>query len=89
MFSKIEEWKASGSTQKQFCQENKIPLSSFFYWHKKYRNQESGSTAFIPITLHAGKNEAKNIEIIYPNGVRIQLPSNIRPSALGEFIRMF
>jgi hypothetical protein len=89
MFEKIEQWKESGITQKQFCQEHEIALSNFFYWHKKHRKHSPSTPGFIPIAVHSNIKGSSSIEIIYPNGVRIQLPSTMHPSAVGEFIRMF
>jgi hypothetical protein len=89
MFEKIEQWKESGITQKQFCQEQEIALSNFFYWQKKYRKQLQSAPGFIPIAVHGHTKDSASIEIIYPNGVRIQLPSTMHPSAVGEFIRMY
>jgi hypothetical protein len=89
MYEKIEQWKKSDLTQKRFCEENKIARSCFLYWQKKYNQQLQGPSAFVPIVIQPGKNTTGHIEIHYPNGVRLQLPSGIAPSRVGEFIRMY
>ncbi len=39
MSLEIEIWQESGVTQAEFCEREKIPVSSFYHWVKKY-NQE-------------------------------------------------
>jgi hypothetical protein len=90
MYSYISQWKESGQSQKRFCLENKISSSNFFYWYKKYRKQSSPVSGFIPIRVHKGSEKQYDVmEIIYPNGVRLQLSAAAHPSIIGELIRMF
>jgi hypothetical protein len=39
MFSLIKIWKASGKTQKEFCQEKDLVYHKFHYWFRKFNNQ--------------------------------------------------
>lgn len=90
MYALIEQWKESEVSQKQFCEENKIPLSNFFYWNKKYRKQTGTFSGFMPIKVdNESKKHLEGIEIIYPNGVRLQLSAAAHPSVVGELIRIF
>ncbi|BFM09623.1 IS66 family insertion sequence element accessory protein TnpA [Halioxenophilus aromaticivorans] len=47
----IEQWKASGLTQKQFCAKEDIKVATLHYWIKKFRtdNSVSDEPAFLPI----------------------------------------
>ena len=90
MYSYITQWKESGLSQKRFCLENKISSSNFFYWYKKYRKQNNRVSGFIPVRVHQRSEKPYDVlEIIYPNGVRLQLSAAAHPSIIGELIRMF
>lgn len=76
MFALIEQWKQSNQTQKLFCQQQGIALSCFYYWKKKYRKDQSGLAGFVPVLVKdtsSGIREA--IEINYPSGVTVRVPS--------------
>ena len=72
MFSLIEKWQESNLNQQAFCQEHEITYSKFLYWLKKYRQQQENVQGFIPIEV-SGHHQL--IELRYPNGVILQLPS--------------
>ncbi|MFH0895793.1 MAG: IS66 family insertion sequence element accessory protein TnpB [Bacteroidota bacterium] len=77
MFRLMEEWKASGKSKKQFCEEHTIAQHRFFYWQKRYNEQnDPQGQSFVPVKT-GKKNESISsyIEIHYPNGVRLHLPS--------------
>ena len=90
MYSLIEQWKASGLTQKDFCRDRKISISKFLYWNKRYQNQERTVSGFVPLTVEYGTlHEGQNIEIIYPNGVLIRLTAHTSSTLIGELVRMY
>lgn len=37
----LDQWKASGLTQKQFCSEQNIKVATLHYWIKKFRSENS------------------------------------------------
>ena len=47
----IKQWKASGLTQKQFCDAQNIKLATLHYWIKKFRTAESicEEPRFLPV----------------------------------------
>lgn len=88
MFRLIEEWKTSGKSKKQFCEEHQIAQSRFFYWQKRYSEQnESIQNCFVPVKTGKKKNESKpGIDIYYPNGVRLQLPAGTGVAVIRSMI---
>lgn len=48
----IEQWKASGLTQKQFCKAQEIKIATLHYWIKKFRTAESvcDEPQFLPVS---------------------------------------
>jgi hypothetical protein len=90
MFALIEEWRQSGLTQVVFCEQKKIAPNTFTNWHKRYKKQPNALIkAFIPVTI-AGTDQTScgEIEIHYPNGVRLVLPKNSELSMVRAFINM-
>jgi transposase len=41
IFPVIEAWQEGGQSQAKFCKENKLSISTFQYWLKKYRETRS------------------------------------------------
>lgn len=87
MFPIVESWQQSGLTKKAFCKEQGIIKSVFFYWYKKYR-EENESGGFIP--LNSGVSHAiapgHSIEIQYPNGIVLRLPANTPTNLVRQYI---
>src|SRR5690625_519075 len=71
MFALVEEYHQSGLSTKLFCERKGIAPSRFYYWIRKKKDQNK--TGFIKITTDA-KITSVPVELIYPNGVRLQLP---------------
>jgi len=93
MFLIIEQWELSGLTQGEFCQSQGIPESTFYYWHRKYKEEKAGfQNSFIPVTI---KNEQKTasdqstLTISYPNGVQISLSGRLTTDYIRELIHIF
>ena len=83
MLSLIEQWHESGKTQQTFCQEHDLTYTTFYYWLRRYRQQlEEGS--FLPIEISSGSH----IEIRYPGGVILQLPSATKLSTLKQLLSL-
>ncbi len=71
----------NGTTRRAYCKEQGISLATFYNWQKKYREAELKTDAkFIPVVIttpteQPAQAKSKNIEIeiSYPNGVRVKL----------------
>lgn len=63
----IDQWHASGLTQRQFCAEHNIKISSFGYWSKKLRQSQSEleqkSSGFIPVTVSPVPSASLTIQL--------------------------
>jgi transposase-like protein len=67
VLSFIERWHESGKTQKAFCQEHDLTITTFYYWLRRYRrgNDENSFLAveIVPDpTLKPGAIFATNIQ---------------------------
>lgn len=77
MLGEIEKWKHSGLSQRRYCQEHNITLSTFSYWRKQYL-EESVSTesgiGFYPLDIPpSGKETVRQVELDLPGGVVLRV----------------
>ena len=52
---RVAEWERSGQTQKAFCIERGLVLSTFWWWRAQCKRREAAKvvTPFLPIAMHA------------------------------------
>jgi hypothetical protein len=93
MFFIINEWEQSEMTKAVFCRLRKIPKSTFYYWHKKYKKQKKDTTnPFIPVKIKEDTKpspQASGMTISYPNGVQVTLESQANIRYVRELINIF
>lgn len=83
MYPLVEEWLEGNGSQRAFCHQQGIRLSTFYYWVKKYRNERHPS-GFVPLEVTSDGNSG--VEVIYPNGVMIRFGGAVQARYLKELI---
>ena len=78
MYTLIEKSQNSQLSQKAFCKQEELPLSTFTYWLKKYRGFKitTGSKEdFIPLKINERSPQKQSTwcEIEFPSGVVIRI----------------
>lgn len=74
MYALIEKSNQSNVSKKQFCQQEGIPLSVFYYWQKKYKQaSQAPDKGFLPVEISSKPQAQGSIEITFPNGVILRL----------------
>ncbi len=72
MFALVKQWQDSGQTQSEFCKASGLKKGTFSYWvSRSLGNQKKG---FMPLIPQSGPIQ-KEVEVIYPNGVKIKIAS--------------
>lgn len=84
MLSMIADWLQSGKSKKEHYQEKGISEATFYYWLSRSKEENTSNGSFIAIDKTVKKND---IEIIYPNGVRINAGSDL--VLLAQLIRLY
>lgn len=81
MLLHIEACRQSGLTVTDYCSQNGLVKSNYYYWIKKLgsENKSSGFTA-VKVTTNAA------IEITYPNGVQLSFTGNINVAIIKELV---
>ena len=78
-------WQQSGLSQKAFCSQHKVAISTFQYWVSKYRKaSEQSVSGFVALPTH----EPASAEITYPNGVRIRV-AGLDPAHIAQLIHLW
>jgi transposase-like protein len=86
----------SGMIKKVYCKEHGVSSATFYNWHKRYRETELNiDEKFIPVVITSPAKQpeqtiAKNIEIeiSYPNGVRVKLNQEMDLPMLRSLISL-
>jgi hypothetical protein len=88
MYAMIESWKASGQSQQEFCKAQGISYFIFHYWYKKYREHKSGDglSAFVPVHIQKTSAGLPHIELIFPDGKRINFYDRVEVSFLQSLL---
>lgn len=87
MFSMIEQWKASGLSQKAYYRQLNLSYHVFHYWYKVYRDEKgetpNNTSTFVPLRLQPPPTHTAIMELVLLDGKRILFHQ--QPSA--EFIK--
>jgi transposase-like protein len=87
MFELIKLCERSGMNNKTFCEQHGIGQAMFYYWKKKYiQSQSTHEGKFVPVRIKDSQVQTGEIEICYPNGVRLKLSQGIDLSIIRSFI---
>lgn len=84
----VEKHAASGLSAVEFCREQRIKVSQFYRWHRKFRNSDDparGSTGFLEL-VPCGKPNGSGIRIRYPSGLCIEVEHGFDPLTLRRTI---
>ena len=81
----IQDCKASGLTNKEYCIRHGLSEKSFYYWQKKLRTQIVASAPeLVPLEMSSPVEE--ELQIRY-RGAELKLPSSIDMDAVAALLR--
>jgi len=75
MFTLVRQWGESGLTRKEFCTQHGIGLAKFGYWIARWKEDQSGGERGFIAMDPTRPGEMPVISVVYPNGVRLEVPS--------------
>ncbi len=73
MFEMIERWHQSGLSQKSFCEKESLKLHSFYYWYRRYRQQNPATkdkSGFVKLEIEKSDSSC-SLEIRFPNNIHL------------------
>lgn len=69
----VENWQASGLSQKAFCSGKGVSYARFHYWYAVYRSSLMPEAKFLPVQVTPLENY---IVLRGSNGLELQMPSS-------------
>jgi len=87
----IEHRRSSGLTIQAFCEAENINLATYYYWQQRLRFKEKEEVPMlVPINIEKSgprcESNRENLELTYPNGVRISIPRYSELNLIRELI---
>lgn len=69
---RIAQWERSGRTQREFCREHRIALSTFQWWRARLKRGTPLATAsFLPLALDPA--DAGGVEVTLRSNIRVRV----------------
>ena len=89
---RLQDLQASGLTQKEWCQQNQIPMTTLRYWKRKFKTSESPSSSArewmsLGSLIDAAETNPADT-ILQKAGVRIIISGQADPVLTGNLIRV-
>jgi hypothetical protein len=92
----IAEWKASGLSQRVYCQRNLLAVATFGYWRRKLKLQigKSDKPRFYPLAVAGGPHQAACLQkggnslrlLLDENRFTLEINDEFSPSTLQRLI---
>lgn len=85
----VEKHTASGLSAVEFCREQRIKVSQFYRWHRKFQNnqdQERGSTGFLQL-VPCRKENGSGIRIRVRDSLCIEVEQGFDPMTLRRAVQ--
>lgn len=93
MYALIEKYLSGELTQKQFCQHQSLPFSTFAYWLRRYRRNAQKAvqpaTEFIPLTFTSTRNRPILSQPTCPDGYLLSHGACAVEYPNGVMVRLF
>lgn len=86
-----EAWKASGISQRAYCEQERISYRSFVYQHSRLMKQsKQAPLSFIEVKPESvvARNPDMGLELMLPNGIRIGIRAEINPVLLQTVLNV-
>lgn len=94
MFPIVADFSSSGKTVKEYAKFHGMKYGTYKYWVRKYRaeqkqqQKESTLSSFIPLEIVTPKFKEHDLDILYPNGVRVGLSIYLDSSSIGTLKKL-
>jgi len=86
---RIEQWRDSGHSQREFCARQGWPLSSFQWWRARLKRAEASraQSLFVPLVLDGGQSGAISvIEVQLRSGTRVRFEGEAARAAVAALV---
>jgi hypothetical protein len=99
MYAHIEACKNRGQSQKLYCEQAGLAITTFQYWVKKYREEYTEEEAseitpgFIPVKVQPDPEMDQvgvthQLHFLFPNGIQVMCPESVQPEVLRTLLNL-
>jgi hypothetical protein len=86
MHGHMEAQERSGTSRRAYCEQHGLKLCVLNQWFAKRKQEAVGAArGFVPVEV----SRSMSLEVHYPNGVRLLLPTNTSLERIGSYIRLY
>lgn len=91
---KVKQCRSSGLSVREWCQENRINISSYYKWQRKIYSvveaeKESQVSEFVDVTPSAGMYETASVAItVHAKGVATDIRNGADPATVETVLRI-
>lgn len=90
MYPIVEGFSSSGKTHKEYCKSLGLKYGTYKYWCRKYKAEnkrvvkksKSSTSGFIDLKVSVPSVVSNSLEIVYPNGVRLEFSAVLDDSGM-------
>jgi hypothetical protein len=85
----LQEFRDSGMTQKAFCKDRELPISTLQYWlgRERKRSISSNGTELVPIATVSTTSPGRLLRVIVGDGVSIEVERPVGEAELATILR--
>ncbi len=83
MLAHYQQWEQSNLSQAEYAQSHNLKNDTFKYWVRKFKKEQNPSKGFVAIETII----PSEINIRYPNGVELAIPSYTSMKIIKELIQ--
>jgi hypothetical protein len=76
----------SGLTQREFCRQEHLPVSTFYYWKKKFGNDTKRKPELVKIEATNIPSAKSFFVLDFPGGVKLTIPLHYHSDHLKRLI---
>ena len=88
---RLQTWRDSGLSQKEWCTQHDIKQPQFWYWKKKLGVSQHSSplkNGFVPVTLSQKTRLSPELTVALPNGLTVSGIDQNNLSLAGQLIEL-
>lgn len=88
----IDNWKASGLSQADFCRQNKLKPSQFTYWKYSLAKKTSEKPTFVevPANVYPTSQKPSNtacLKLVFESGMTMEINDGFNPDTLKSIVQ--
>jgi hypothetical protein len=82
----IRAWQAGDDSQAEYCRQNNLKMHQWWYWRRRISHTSDSEITFVPLNFSSGKLYRTGVNIVTPNGYRIEVDHGFDLSKLRQLV---